>query len=306
MPTRFIQANTNGRLHSADEPVLSPLDRGFLYGDAVYEVWRTYHGVVFAFDEHWVRLEASAAALHLNLPLSAAEARSEIGRTVTAYREKHDDAELYTRLQISRGGGDIGLDPALADTATSVLLVQALPALPAEKLLSGVRVATARDLRRNHPRTLNPQWKSGNYLNNLLALREARAAGADEVLMLNLAGDIAEAATRSVAFVRGSTVMTPPLGTGILASITRRLLLNEVAPRARVPVQETVLRPEELSSMDEAFLLSTTKDITPIASIDNHAFTTGVSTMTWRLKQEFAAFAREHAEAHPECRVFVP
>ena len=137
----YIQANTNGRLHSAAEAVISPLDRGFLYGDAVYEVWRTYHDTVFAFDEHWARLEASARSLHFVLPFDAAEAWRELKRTVAAFRERGGEkTELYIRLQVSRGGGSIGLDPALADRPTWVFLVQSLPRLSDEKMRPGLRV----------------------------------------------------------------------------------------------------------------------------------------------------------------------
>src|ERR1700712_5283831 len=116
MTASYIQANTNGRLHSANEPSVSPLNRGFLYGDAIYEVWRTYHGVIFAWEEHWRRLEQSAAALHLSLPLQPDSALAEIQRTVAAYRRICPGAdELYIRLQITRGAGAIGLDIALAD-----------------------------------------------------------------------------------------------------------------------------------------------------------------------------------------------
>jgi len=133
MPAAYIQANTNGRLHSAHEPSLSPLNRGFLYGDAVYEVWRTYHGVIFAWEEHWRRLERSAAALHFDLPAARATMLAEITRTVAAFRaEARFDGEVYIRLQVTRGGGSIGLDPALADRPDFVLLAQPCPAVSPE------------------------------------------------------------------------------------------------------------------------------------------------------------------------------
>lgn len=301
---RHLQANTNGLLHPADQPVISPLDRGFLYGDAIYEVWRTYHGTVFAFREHWTRLGKSAAALHMPLPFDAPTAWRELRRTVAAYREtSRDTGELYIRLQISRGAGPIGLDPALADQPLWTFIVQSLPRLPEEKMRAGLRVATATALRRNHPLTLNPLWKTGNYLNNLLALREAKAAGVDEVLLLNLDGEITEASTMNIAFIRGGTVLTPPLSAGMLAGITRALFLNHIAPLAGINVRETALRPTDLPNMDEAFFLSTTKDITPISSIDGHAYATGPSTLTHRLKENFATFTRTYADSHPEYKL---
>lgn len=121
----YVQANTLGRLHAADEPSITPLNRGFLYGDAIYEVWRTYEGVLFAWDEHWDRLDRSAQALHMAVPFSRSMILAEVKKTVAAFRAKTGStAEVYVRLQISRGGGSIGLDPALADEPLYVLLVQ--------------------------------------------------------------------------------------------------------------------------------------------------------------------------------------
>ena len=295
----YIQANTHGRLHAADEPSLSPLNRGFLYGDAIYEVWRTYHGVIFAWDEHWARLERSAAALHLVLPFTQQDILAEIRKTVAAFRERVPGvAEVYIRLQVTRGGGPIGLDIALADRADFVLLVQENKLFPEEKFRAGLRLSLARELRRNPVDALNPAWKTGNYLNNILCLREARARGADEVVITNQAGEITEAAVSNIAFVRDGAVVTPPLSAGILAGITRDLLITKVAPKAGVAVREETIRPSDLRGMQEAFLLSSTKDITPIAAIDDNVFSLGGSTVTMRLKRAFAEYARTSAQAN--------
>jgi len=304
MSSLFVQANTNGRLHSADEPSLSPLDRGFLYGDAIYEVWRTYDGTLFTFAEHWARLEASARALDFTLPFNATIFLNQIRRTITAYRaHTNDQGEVYVRLQISRGGGRIGLDPALADFPNWVLLVQSLPRISPEKLRTGLHVRLARQIRRNHPLTLNPLWKSGNYLNNVMALHEARRAGADEALMINLDGEITEGTTLSIAFVRDGAVYTPHLSSGLLASVTRRFFIDHVAPRAGVTVHERALRESDLPSMQEAFFLSSTKDITPIGRIDDQSFASGESTLTWKLKRTFADAVRDYAAKHPELKI---
>lgn len=292
----YIQANTKGRLHAADEPSVAPLNRGFLYGDAVYEVWRTYERVLFAWEEHWERLEGSAAALHLTLPLNADEALEQVRRTVRAFRTRTDSAaDVYVRLQITRGGGPIGLDTGLADAADYVILVQENKPWSPEKLRGGVRLSLAEHTRRNPREALDPAWKTGNYLNNVLALREAKARGADEVLITNLRGEITEAAVCNVGFVRGGEVLTPALASGLLAGVTRRLLLRDVAPRAGIAAREAVVRPEELDGMDECFLLSTTKDITPVAAIDEHSFVVREDSITSRLKAAFAGFARDYA-----------
>lgn len=296
-PAHFIQANTNGRLHPADEPSIAPLNRGFLYGDAIYEVWRTHHGVIFAWDEHWERLERSALALYINLPWSKAEILSEIKKTVAAWRERtRGTAELYIRLQITRGGGAIGLDVALADRPDFVLLVQPCPQLTNEQQMRGLTLSLARTLHRNHPTTLNPVWKTGNYLNNLLCLREARSRGADEVVITNLAGEITEAAVSNIGFVQDGVLVLPSLEAGILAGITRRILIDHVAPAAGVKLVERTVKPEELKCMQECFLTSTTKDLVPVRAIDEIVFRTDADTVTLRVKRAFADYVAAYAK----------
>jgi len=304
MSENYIQACSNGRLHDAREASISPLNRGFLYGDAIYEVWRTYHGVIFAWEEHWRRLEWSAAALHFALPMGPAPMLAEIQRTVAAYRKAGGTGDdLYLRLQITRGGGPIGLDVALADQADYVVLVQANKAHPAAKLREGLKLSLATSLRRNPIESLNPAWKTGNYLNNILGLREARARAADEVVMLNHAGEVTEAAVSNVGFVRSGKVITPPLAAGILGGITREILLGEVARMAGVTAEEGTVRPEDLSRMDECFLLSTTKDLTPVGAIDDHRYPVRDGSVTAKLKTAFADYTRAYSARHPELRV---
>jgi branched-chain amino acid aminotransferase len=301
MPTHYIQANTNGRLHPAGEPSISPLNRGFLYGDAIYEVWRTYHGVIFAWDEHWRRLRASAGALHMRLEFTPGQILSEIRRTVAAYRaQAPDSGDLYIRLQITRGAGAIGLDIGLADKPDFTLLVQPCPEIPEDRARAGLRLSLAASLRRNPAQSLDPAWKTGNYLNNLLCLREARSRGADEVVMLNLAGNVTEAAVSNIAFVRGGVLVTPPLSAGILGGITRSLILGGVAASAGVSALEENLCPEDFRSFEECMLLSTTKDVVPVGEIDGVAFNVGPGSVASRLKAAFAIAARTYASAHPE------
>jgi branched-chain amino acid aminotransferase len=300
MPTHYIQANTGGRLHPATEPSISPLNRGFLYGDAIYEVWRTYHGIIFAWEEHWERLRASAGALHMRLEFTPVQMLGEIRRTVAAYRAAVPAAgDLYIRLQITRGAGAIGLDIALADGADFLILVQPCPEISPEKMKAGQRLSVATSLRRNPVQSLDPAWKTGNYLNNLLCLREAKARGFDDVVILNFAGEVAEASVSNIAFARGGALVTPPLSAGILGGITRKLLLGGIAASAGVGASEGTIRPEDLATMDECFLLSTTKDVVPVGAIDGQAFALGADSVAMRLKKAFAVAARVYASAHP-------
>jgi branched-subunit amino acid aminotransferase/4-amino-4-deoxychorismate lyase len=304
MQMHYIQANTNGRLHPATEPSISPLNRGFLYGDAIYEVWRTYHGIIFAWDEHWARLRASAAALHISLEIRPEQMLAEIRRAISAYRSSvPGTGDLYIRLQVTRGAGPIGLDIALADRSDFVLLVQPCPEIPPEKAVRGLRLSTATALRRNPVESLDPAWKTGNYLNNLMCLREARARGADEVVILNLAGEIAECAVSNIAFVKDGGFVTPPLSAGILGGITRLLLLKGIAGSAGIAGSERTIRPADLRSMDECFLMSTTKDIVPVGQVDGSVFRVAPDSVTARLKAAFAGATQAYASAHPDLSV---
>lgn len=304
MNSAYIQANTDGRLHSADKPSISPLNRGFLYGDAIYEVWRTYDGILFAWDEHWQRLERSAQALGFVLPFTQAEMLKQIKRTVSVYcRKSGQRPELYVRLQVSRGAGAIGLNSLLADRPGYVLLVQQLKILPPEQVARGMKLALADTLRRNHPSTLNPLWKTGNYLNNILCLRQAIAAGADEVLMTNLAGEICESSVSNIFFVRDGVLHTPPLSAGMLEGITRASVLGPVARAAGVTINETTIRPEDLASFRECFIASTTKEIYPVNAINEVRFVLGPETVTARLQAAFRDYTASHVKRNKRLRV---
>jgi branched-chain amino acid aminotransferase len=260
--------------------------------------------VVFAWEEHYARLERSAAALHLRMPWTRDEIWTEVARTVAAHRTATGyGGEEYIRLQVTRGGGAIGLDVGLADGADFVVLVQPCPAMTPAVLQRGLRLSFATDLRRNPPESLNPAWKTGNYLNNILCLREARARGADDVLMLNLRGEITEAATANVAFVRGDEVLTPPLAAGILGGITRDILLGRICPKLGRRVREAAMTPANLPAMSECFLMSTTRDVAPVGAIDAVSFAVGAESVTAQLKDAFLAYARESAQVHPARRV---
>ena len=166
-----------------------------------------------------------------------------------------------------------------------------------------MRLSLATSLRRNPTQSLDPAWKSGNYLNNLLCLREARSRGADEVVMLNLAGELTEAAVSNIAFVRDGTLVTPPLAAGILEGITRGLVLGGIATSAGIGILEEKILPADLRSYDECLLLSTTKDITPVGEIDGVSFEVGPDSVTSRLKAAFGRFARDYGASHPELAV---
>lgn len=303
--SHYIQANTNGRLHPASEPSISPLNRGFLYGDAIYEVWRTYHGVVFAWDEHWKRLENSAAALSMPLGFSQEQILAEIRRTTEAFFAATGmrGIELYVRLQLTLGSPVIGLDAAVPEKPEFVLLVQPLKKLTPEILRDGVRLSLATRLHRNPANSLNPAWKTGNYLNNILCLREAKARGAHEVVITNLKGELTEASVCNIGFFREDSFVTPPLEAGILGGITRGLVLSKIAKAAGFAAVEETVRPEDLGKFTECCLLSTTVDLTPVNTIDGVHFHVGADSRVLWMKAAFAKYASAYAEARQELKI---
>ncbi len=304
MASNFVQANTGGTLHSADDASIRPVDRGFLYGDAVYEVWRTYDKRIFAWDEHWARLKKSGNSIHLHIPWADSLMMNEIIKTGAAFRKQTGHrGEVYIRLQISRGGGSIGLDIDLAESPEFVILVKPVPVLSAEIMQKGLKLTVAQTIRRNPPLTLNPAWKTGNYLNNIMGLREAKQRGANDVLFLNLNGELTEASTSNVAFIVGNSLVTPPLEAGVLPGITRAHVIKTVAQSAGLSVDERPISPAELETFDEAMLLSTTKDVQPVGLIDGFRYRVDREAKLWRLKTEFQAFAANSVSRRPELSV---
>lgn len=273
----------DGRIVPPEQATVSVFDRGFLYGDSVYETMRTYGARPFMGQAHIERLRHSAAGIHLQVPWSDPELDEAIGRTVAAVQ---GDAgrDLYLRVVVTRGAGPIGLDPALADRPSLIVIALPYVPLPPEAATEGVAVRIA-SIRRTSQDALAPSLKTGNYLNNVMALREARAAGAFEALMLNSRGDLAEATTSNVFLVHGGRVRTPAASSGILPGVTRALVL-EVLCGAGIPAEETTLGPEDLASADEAFLTSTLKDVVPVTTVDGRPVGDGrVGPVTSRIAE---------------------
>ena len=293
-PETFIQANVNGQLLDARQPAVSPLDRGFLYGDALYEVWRSYGGVLFGWREHWERLVATAAGVGIALPWGPDEAFAEIRRTAAEWRRATGSGgDVYARLQVTRGGGAIGLDVGLADRPSFAIYVKAQPELSDGALDKGTSLHVARKWRRNSVEALPPSLKTGNYLNNILGLKEAREAGADDVLFLNARGALAEASTRNFWVVLGDRIATPPMSDGILGGVTRRILLESVRIFEGLPLVEQSLGQGTLLRARECFLTSTTQDVQPVCRVDEAVFPTGAGTVARRLKNRFQALVAE-------------
>jgi len=248
-----------------ERATVSVLDRGFLYGDSVFETIRTYGGRPFALERHLGRLERSAALVHIDLPVSSAELAREVESAVKAA----GNAESYIRVTITRGQGELGLDPSLACKALCVVIVTELTPPRPEAYLEGVKVVTYR-VRRASDSTLAAGAKIGNYLVSVLAVREAKAKGGAEALIVDGDGRIVEGATSNVFFVTGDgRLVTPPEEAGILPGITRETLL-QVAKSLGIEVESRAPRLDEVGTFEEAFVTSSIRELLPVVRIDDH------------------------------------
>lgn len=278
----------NGRLVPKEQALVSVFDHGFLYGDGIYETLRAYGGAFFLLDRHLERLRHSADAIALRLPLSEDGIREALRQTLAA--NKLSDA--YVRLHVSRGPGEIGLDPGLCPKPTMVITAKHLPPYPKEHYERGVSVAIVAT-RRNHPLALNPAIKGTNFLNNILAKIEAIKAGAYEGIMLNWEGFVAEGTISNVFHVTDGTLVTPSLSVGILEGVTRGLVLS-LARTAGVATAERVFGPEELAQAEECFITNSTIEIMPVTTIDKRSVKAGMpGPVTRRLMEAYAAEVKQ-------------
>ncbi len=258
-------ASVNGEIAPAEEARVSVLDNGFAFGDSVYETLRTYSGRPFRLDRHLRRLRASAARLGIEVSLRDAELR----RRLSDLLARAANPESYVRVIVTRGQGDISYNFDRVKGPTVVMVVKPFQAYPDHLYRDGVDVILSQ-VRRNHPQSLDPAIKSSNLLNNILAVREAQVRGATEALLLNHAGDVAEGASTNVFVVRAGALVTPPLDAGILAGITREVVL-ELGRGLGLPVREQRLPVADLVGADEAFLTSSTRELAPVRTVDGRA-----------------------------------
>jgi branched-chain amino acid aminotransferase len=252
----------DGQFCPPAEPSVSVFDRGFLYGDSVFETLRTYDGKPFELEEHIRRLERSAGLVFIPLPISSAE----LAREVLAAIASSGNAESYVRVMVTRGQGPLGLDPGLADQPRRVIIVQPLVPPPAEQYVQGIGAISYRT-DRVVDATSAQGAKIGNYLISVLAMREARNAGAAEALIVDGHGRLLEGASSNVFLVERGRLLTPPVDAGILAGITRAHLLM-LADELGIPVELSALRLEATATADELFISSSIRELLPIVRLD--------------------------------------
>lgn len=280
----------NGRLMPAAEARISVLDHGLLYGDGVFEGIRFYHRRAFRLAAHLQRLSDSARALALELPVDAATLSTAIDATIAAAPWESG----YLRLVVTRGVGALGLDPSSCTAPSVFILAGTLQLITAEGR-RGARLIIAAT-RRLGADGLDPRIKSLNYLNPILARLEAQHAGADEAIMLNAAGRVAEGTADNVFIVRARRLLTPPVTEGALEGVTRGILL-ELAGAAGIEALERPLSPYDLHTADECLLTGTAAELVPVAEIDGrplrHCPGPVYTELAGRFQQLVAAETRE-------------
>ena len=279
----------NGHFVPQDEARVSVYDHGYLYGDGIYETMRAYGGKIFLLKRHLSRLKRSADAIALALPLPLEKIGDALIEALTVNKLR----EAYIRIQVSRGTGEIGLDPALCLAPTMVILVKPFKDYPPELYRDGVAVAVV-NTRRNHPLAQDPSIKSTNFLNNILAKIESLKANAYEGIMLNWKGYVAEGTISNIFTVKKDVLHTPHLDTGILEGITRDLVLS-LAKRLQVPVKEAMLRPRDLLRADECFITNTTLEIMPVTIVDGQRIGSGrPGPVTMKLLNAYRNEVQQH------------
>lgn len=272
----------NNRFVHREEAMVSVFDHGFLYGDGVYETLRAYSGRIFRLRQHLARLWRSASLIDLDIPL----VEEDLIAVLHEAMKRNDLSDAYLRITISRGEGNIGLDPRLCVHPTVVVISLPLQPYPVGLFNTGVTLSIV-NVRRNLAAALPPMIKSLNFLNNILAKHEASRTGAFDGLMLNGEGYVTECTTSNVFFVKGGCICTPSVKCGILDGVTRETVLS-LAREQQLPTEEGCYLPDALFEADECFLTNTTMEIMPVSDIDKRSIGTDrPGIVTDRLRRLF-------------------
>lgn len=262
MPTLVM---INGVLCRPEDAKLSVFDRGLLYGDSVFEAVGTYQGRPFALVQHLERLRRSAALVHIEVPIDDEAFRKEIEAVIAAA----GFAESYVRVIVTRGSGEMGLDPGLAVSPQRIAIVTELHRPPELAYDQGVSAITYKTQRTTDD-TEAAGAKVGNYLVAVLAMQEAKRVGANEALIVDRLGQVVEGATSNVFVVKAGRLVTPPESAGILLGITRAVIID-VAERVGVPVSYGCPLVKDLLDADEVFITSSIRQLLALAEVDGHA-----------------------------------
>jgi branched-chain amino acid aminotransferase len=272
----------DGRYVSKEDAKVSVFDHGFLYGDGIFEGIRLYNGNIFKCKEHLDRLYDSAKSIMLNIPLSYADMQDALIETV----KRNELRDGYIRLVVSRGAGDLGLDPRRSPQASVVIIVEQLSIYPEEAYVNGLKTVSV-STRRNVPDALNPKIKSLNYLNNILVKIQANLAGVGEAIMLNSQGYVAEGSSDNIFIVKKGVVITPPCYCGALEGITRAAII-EICERVGYKIKEEPFTLHDVYVADEVFFTGTAAEVIAVREVDARIIGEGkAGPITTYLLKEF-------------------
>ena len=301
--------NVDGVITSAADARVPVMDRGFLYGDSIYEVFRTYRGVPLFHDEHWARFERSAKLAHLTLTISKDQMIDEIRKTVRATNAAEQNRDVYVRYIVTRGEGPVDLFPRPELTTRYVIIVKELPEWNPEFLRVGIRLAIP-ETRRNATNALDPNIKGGNYMNNVLGIIEARMLGADDCLMLNDSGLITEASSSNVFFVMNNdnALVTPAETAGHLRGLTKAAV-EKLCIEYDLQLRAEDITMDLLMQTSECFITSSTREVMPVSSLrlpsgDVLTYPDGGGNVTKKIIDQYKTFIDGHLQDHEHLRLF--
>jgi branched-chain amino acid aminotransferase len=287
-PARELTIYLDGKFVPESEAKVSVFDHGLLYGDGIFEGIRFYTGRVFRLEQHHDRLWDSARSICLDIPISRQEMTEALLETI----RRNDLREGYVRQIVTRGVGNLGLNPAQCKRPSVIIIATTIALYPKEVCEKGLTVVTCAT-RRTGGASLNPAVKSLNYLNNVMARIEANLAGADEALMLNEAGNVAECTADNVFIIKGGQIFTPPISAGALRGITRSVVFD-IAAELGLKITETDITRHDVFVADECFLTGTAAELIPVIKADGRMIGNGKpGSITLRMIGRFRELTRE-------------
>lgn len=293
--TKELLIYIDGKFYPKSEAKISVYDHGLLYGDGVFEGIRAYNGIVFKLKEHIDRLYKSAHPIFLNIPLSKAELTKAVLETL----RKNNLTNAYIRLVVTRGVGDLGLDPRKCPRATVIIITEPLLQLHSvEKVENGINTMITW-VKRNPVDSQTHEMKSLNYLNSIMGKIEANNVGADEAICLDKTGYVCEGVGENIFIVRDGKLLTPPLSSGALDGITRTLIIR-LAKKMGIEVVERNITPNELFTADEVFFTGTAAEVAPIREVNKRIIGTGKpGPVSKQIKQAFEQATKDPKEGIP-------
>lgn len=277
-----LKVYIDGEYFEKDKAKVSVFDHGLLYGDGVFEGIRSYDRLVFKLEEHIDRLYESAQGIMLTIPLS----KKDMMKVVVDTLKLNQMDNAYIRLIVTRGAGDLGLDPRKCKSASVIVITDNIKLYPEKLYKEGLSIITV-PTPRNIPEALNPQIKSLNYLNNILAKIEAINSGYEEALMFTAQGYVAECTGDNVFIIKNNELITPPAYLGLLKGITRACVMD-IAGKEGMAVKEEIITRHNIFTADECFLTGTAAEIIPVVCVDKRVIGDGnPGKITLNLMKEF-------------------